>query len=111
MKMTRPQKAFNVFNVCLLTLLCVTTLYPFVYVLAYSFNDSIDTMRGGLWLLPRIWTLDNYAAVLKDDNIVNSFLISVSKTAIGTTIPILMCAMLSYALSDRQLPGRRRTWW
>lgn len=107
MKMTRPQKAFNVFNVCLLTLLCVTTLYPFVYVLAYSFNDSIDTMRGGLWLLPRIWTLDNYAAVLKDDNIVNSFLISVSKTAIGTTIPILMCAMLSYALSDRQLPGRR----
>lgn len=107
MKMTRPQKVFNVFNIAFMVFLCIVTIYPFVYVLAYSFNDSIDTLKGGLWLLPRQWTLDNYIAILKDERIANSFVISVSKTVMGTTVSILLCSLLSYALADKNLPGRK----
>lgn len=105
--MTRPQKVFNGFNIAFMVLLCAATIYPFIYVLAYSFNDSIDTLKGGLWLFPRVWTLDNYIATMQDERIMNSFMISVSKTVLGTTVSILLCALLSFALADKELPGRK----
>lgn len=105
--MTKPQKAFNVVNITLMVLLCIVTIYPFIYVLAYALNDSIDTLRGGLWIFPRKFTFDNIIATLNDDSILNSFAISVSRTVLGTFISILLCAMLSFALADKELPGRK----
>jgi ABC-type glycerol-3-phosphate transport system permease component len=31
----------------------VLTIYPFLNVLAISFNDSVDTIRGGITIWPR----------------------------------------------------------
>lgn len=35
----------------------IVTLYPFLNVLAVSFNDALDTVRGGIYIWPRKWTL------------------------------------------------------
>ena len=107
MKMTGPQKAFQVFNVVLLLLLCIITLYPFLYILALSFNDGLDALRGGIWLLPRKLTFDNYLAAFQEPNIVNSFVISISRTLIGTVASVILLSMQAYAMSDKALPGRR----
>ena len=50
---------FDVLNVILLGFLLIVTVYPFVYILALSFNDGLDTLKGGIWLVPRDWTLVN----------------------------------------------------
>lgn len=107
MRMTRPQKAFQVFNVAVLLLLCAITLYPFLYILALSLNDGLDALRGGIWLLPRKWTLDNYRAAVEEPNIVGAFQISVARTAAGTLLSLILIAMQAYALRDKELPGRR----
>lgn len=44
---------FQAINGILLILLSVVMLYPFVYIFAIAFNDSADTLRGGIWLYPR----------------------------------------------------------
>ena len=38
MRMSRGQKAFNVFNIAFMVLLMIVTLYPFYYVICASFS-------------------------------------------------------------------------
>ena len=49
--------------VCLIVVL-VLTAYPFWYVVVASFSDGYDFMRGGVYLWPRLFTLDNYKNLL-----------------------------------------------
>ena len=50
---------------CLLVIALVTvvTLYPFLNVLAISLNDSTDSVRGGITIFPRQFTLKNYETI------------------------------------------------
>lgn len=105
--MTGPQKAFQAVNVIILLLLCAVTLYPFLYILALSLNDGLDALRGGIWLLPRKFTFDNYLAAFQDPNIVSAFGVSVTRTLLGTVLSLILVSMQAYAMSDKQLPGRR----
>lgn len=42
----------------------IVTLYPFLNVLAVSFNDALDTVRGGIYIWPRKWTLKTMKLLL-----------------------------------------------
>ena len=46
----------------------ILTLYPFLNVLAISFNDPIDTMRNINFIFPRQFTLSNYTYVFKEND-------------------------------------------
>ena len=105
-KRTKSGLAFDIVNHILLTLLVVFTIYPVIFILALSLNNGFDTLKGGIWLIPRQFTLDNYVEALKDKDIVNSFVISIARTLTGTSISVLFIAMLAYALCDKKLPGR-----
>ena len=59
-KESRGRKIFKVFNYTFLALLGIATFYPFWYVLIASFNTGRDFMRGGVWIWPRAFTLENY---------------------------------------------------
>jgi len=90
-----------------LALFGAMTLYPFLNLLAISFNESLDTLRGGIYLLPRQWTLDNYRAIFANDRLLGAFLMSILRTVVGTTLGILCTAIFAYALSLREFVFRR----
>ena len=104
---SRGDIAFNIVNYTLLGFLGIITLYPFLYMLAVSLNDSMDTLKGGIWIFPREWTLQNFAEAFRDSRIVNAFLISVSRTVLGTAVAVVLTAMLAYGVLDKNLKGRR----
>lgn len=104
---TKGDIVFNVINYTLLVFLGIVTLYPFIYMLAVALNDSTDTLRGGIWLFPRVITFRNFAEAFKDERIINSFFISVSRTIIGTVASVLLNALLAYGVLDKNLKGRR----
>ena len=79
----------------------VITLYPFLNVLAISFNDPIDTMRNINFIIPREFTLSNYTYVFTENNLAGPFLMSVARTLIGTLISVFSTAMIAYVLSRR----------
>ncbi|HEY8530064.1 MAG TPA: carbohydrate ABC transporter permease [Paenibacillaceae bacterium] len=90
---------FETFNYLALTLLMVVTLYPFLNTLAVSFNDAQDSIRGGIYLWPRIWTLENYRFVFEEASVLNATLISVLRTVIGTVLTVFCSAMVAYTIS------------
>jgi len=96
-----------IFIYTFLILLAVTTLYPFLNALAISFNQGLDTSKGGLTIWPRVFTFENYKVVFKDDRLMSGFLISVLRTIIGTVSSILCTAIFAYGMSKRELMGRK----
>lgn len=93
---------FNTFNVSLLLFIVVITLYPFINTLAVSFNDGMDTVRGGIYLWPREFSLQNYRTVFITGTIQNAFFISVLRTVISVVLNIFLTAMLAYCLSRKE---------
>ena len=90
-----------------LILFAITTLYPFLNALAISFNQGLDTSKGGLTIWPRVFTLENYKFVFKDDRLMSGFVISVLRTIVGTISSILCTAIFAYGMSKRELMGRK----
>jgi len=80
----------------------VITLYPFLNVVAISFNDPIDTVLGGIHVLPRKFTIKNYTDLFgTGNNLAQASLTSVLRTVIGTVTGVLSCAMFAFALSRK----------
>ncbi len=105
------EKAFDVvFDISIylvMAFVLVITLYPFLNVLAISLNESVDAMRGGIHIIPRKFTLDNYREIFKYSNLTHAFLISVLRTVIGTLLSTVSTCMLAYALSRKEFIYRK----
>ncbi len=106
MKTKKPFDFFYAFNVVLLTLVLLVTIYPFLNVMAIAFNNSNDTIRGGITIFPRIWTLENFNTIFAFGNIPQAFLISVLRTVSGTFLSVAACSMVAFVLSRRDFQGR-----
>lgn len=111
MKPTIGQRVFGVFNAGGMLVFCVLCLYPLWLVIALSFNDGADAARGGVYLWPRVWSLENYQTVLEENRIVTSALISVYRTVVGSVLSVVLNAFFAYALTKRDLPGRKFFTW
>ena len=77
-------KIFTVINTLFMIAFVVITLYPVLNTLAISLNDGTDALRGGIYLFPRKWTLQNYKTVIHKNNLINGAVVSVARTFIGT---------------------------
>jgi putative aldouronate transport system permease protein len=98
---------FNTFNAIFMIFLVVVTLYPFLNTIAVSLNAGNDTIRGGIYLWPRQWTLQNYKAVFASGTIYDAFWISVARTVLSTVLNIFLTTMLSYTLSRKEYVFRK----
>lgn len=90
---------FDVVNAIILTLYMVVLLYPLINTVAISFNDGTDALRGGIYLWPRMFTLQNYQTVLKKSSMLTAAKISVLRTVLGTLSSTLVTSLLAYILS------------
>jgi putative aldouronate transport system permease protein len=93
---------FHFLNSCFLLLLAFITLYPFWTTIAVSFNDAMDSMRGGITFLPRQLTLYNYEVLFQTGAIFHAFFISVARTSINLVTNVFFTAMIAFALSRRE---------
>jgi putative aldouronate transport system permease protein len=85
----------------ILGIFVVITVYPLLNTLAISFNDAIDSLRGGIYLLPRKFSLQNYSTVLHKDSMLTGLYISVLRTVLGTVLQLAVTALISYVLSRK----------
>ena len=96
---TKSEKVFDIANYILMATILTVTLYPFLNVLAISLNDSTDTVRGGIYLWPREFTLENYKTIFQYDGLIQGAKISFARTIIGTFLGLLSSSMIAYTLS------------
>ena len=87
--------------------ICMLTLYPVWNVTVISFNDSQDTMMGGIYFFPRKFSLESYRMVFMDKAIIQAFTITILRTVIGTLSGVFFTSMVAYAFSKRHIMGSK----
>lgn len=90
-----------------LIFIVIITLYPFLNVLAISLNESMDSIKGGIYIRPRKFTLSNYQEILRYNNLLNSAMVSVLRTVLGTVLGLISSCMFAYTLSRKDFIFRK----
>ncbi|OBR66191.1 sugar ABC transporter permease [Paenibacillus oryzae] len=100
-------RLFDYGNIVFMIGLMIVTIYPFVNMIAVSFNDANDAVRGGIYLWPRLWTLDNYSYIFGESDIYHATLISFLRTVLGTIVSVFCTAMLAFTISRQEFVLRK----
>jgi putative aldouronate transport system permease protein len=109
MKRTTFEKVFDYVNIFFMFIIIVIMIYPIWNTVVISFNDARDTIRGGLTIWPREFSLYNYQSVLDNENLVRAFFISVARTVISVIINVILSALLAYILGRKEFILRKFT--
>jgi putative aldouronate transport system permease protein len=92
----------------LLALVGLAAVVPLLYVFSVSLTPFAEVLKhGGYVLIPKELTFNAYKKLIGTSTIPRSFAVTVYITVIGTTINLILTALIAYPLSRRQLPGRR----
>ena len=101
------EKALDYVLAAVFVVIIFITVYPFLNVLAISFNDPMDTMRNVNFIIPRKFTMSNYIYIFTENNLGKPFMMSVIRTLVGTAAGVVCTAMLAYVLSRKDFCFRK----
>ena len=104
-KRTLGDYVFDFIIYLVMLVVFVVSLYPFWYVVMYSFSTS-GSVGSSLLLYPKGFNVDSYRLLMTVDKIPHALMISVARSVIGPVLSILVTAMAAYALMNRDLVGR-----
>lgn len=94
---TKPgDRIFEGIIVAVLAVVGISMLYPFLYVLAVSLNDPADTELGGIWLYPRVFSLESYRLIFREGELFAATLVSVARTVAGTCLTVLFSSLFAF---------------
>lgn len=101
------RKVFYVCNICFMLCLVVVTLFPYLHILAKSFNEGKDSAMGGITLWPRVFTLENYKVVFESKGFARAFVLSVVRVALSAVLNLLVQFMAAYVLTNKRFHGHK----
>lgn len=102
-KRTAEDRVIDTFTLLFVSFVLVVTVYPFWYVIIMSLNDGMDAIQGGIYFLPRAFTLNNYVQFLSDSKWIGAIFVTVAKTLVGTGLTVLFTCLVAYGLSQEGL--------
>ncbi|MNI19718.1 L-arabinose transport system permease protein AraQ [compost metagenome] len=100
-------KLFQASNYLFLTLLGLTTIYPFWDSLVVSLMPLQESLSSNIHLFPKSVTIEAYQYILQMKGLWTSYGITIFVTVTGTSISMIMTIMAAYALAKRGLKGGR----
>lgn len=100
-------RVFDLVVYIAITVVTIVTLYPFLNVLAISFNDSTDSIKGGITIYPRVFTFKNYETIFAYSGLMTGPKISILRTVIGTILGLVSASMLAFTLSRVDFQARK----
>lgn len=88
----------------------LSCIVPLLNTLALSFSNSAAATAGRVGIIPVGFTLNAYNKLLGDHQFWRSFMISIIRVVLGTTLNILLVISMAYPLSKskREFPSQRR---
>ena len=108
MRLTGDRKAWNIGANIVMVILCFLAIMPFILLIIASFTDEQTAIVNGYSYFPKAWSLEAYRYIASQWKMLGrAYLMTITVTAIGTSVGLIMTALLGYVLSQTNLPGRR----
>ena len=93
------------YSIC--TVLLLMILYPLWFIVIASFSDPSAVAGGHVWVWPVGFTLDGYDELLKQPRVWLGYRNTIAYTVVGTLIGLMVNIPAAYALSRKDLWGRK----
>lgn len=106
-KATPGDIVFNIINYLIFGLFTLACIFPFYYLFINTISDNDLVIKGLINFVPRGLNLDNYKALLNVSDLSNAFIVSVSRTIIGTSLMVLASGFVGYLVTKQEMWGRK----
>ncbi|WP_425864885.1 carbohydrate ABC transporter permease [Arthrobacter sp. TWP1-1] len=98
---------FNTVAVIVLLLAIAAVVYPLYFVVIASISDPNQIYEGNVWFFPQGITFEGYQRIFADVRIWQGLGNTFLYTIVGTLISVTTILCGAYALSRKDLPGRK----
>ncbi len=92
-------------------LLCfgLAIVYPvwYLFMLSFSTFGGISSSSNPFMLVPAGFTLSAYKDIFSSPYIQSGYMITIFRTVVGTILSVFFMALAAYALSKKDMPGRK----
>ena len=106
-KETTGYLIFKVFNTLIMILVCVVTLYPFLYLVAQSLSSEQAIIMGKVSLFPVDFNITTYKSVLEKGDFLRSYKNTLIYVIVGTVSSLVLSCCMAYPLSKSELKGSK----
>lgn len=107
---TKRRAPFSVAEVVLYAfavLFLIAIIYPIYFIIIASFSDPSSVANGQVWVFPKGFTLEGYRELLRHENIWIGYRNTILYTVVGTLFGLVVNISAAYALSRKDLVGRK----
>ncbi|WP_256222206.1 MULTISPECIES: carbohydrate ABC transporter permease [unclassified Paenibacillus] len=88
-------------------LFLIAIIYPIYFIIIASFSDPSSVANGQVWVFPKGFTLEGYRELLRHENIWIGYRNTILYTVVGTLFGLVVNISAAYALSRKDLVGRK----
>jgi len=101
---TKPSDiVFAVFNYLFFSIFTFSCIFPFYYLFINTVSDNELVKRGMVNFYPKGFNIDNYIALREVGDLGSSFLVTISRTIIGTALMVLASAFVGYLVTKQDM--------
>ncbi len=104
-------KAFERINNTFVTLIVLVVIYPLIFVISASISDPAAVSTGKMWLWPVDITMDGFIKVFENKEIWMGYRNTIFYTILGTMIHLIILLPCAYALSRKEMRGKKLFLW
>lgn len=85
-----------------MSIICITIIFPLLYIVAVSFSKESSIAEIGYKLIPKEWSLDAYKQVFASSGLIgNAYLVSFFVTIVGTIMSLYLTTTIAYVASRK----------
>jgi putative aldouronate transport system permease protein len=97
---------FDIVNYVVVSLFALACIFPFFYVLVFSFTPYADYLANPLRFIPEHPSIQAYTQILGMRLLQTGYLNTIIITICGTTLNLFLLCISAYPLSKKNLKGR-----
>ncbi len=104
----RSDKKFQIFSHVVLIVFSLLALMPMILMFTSSLTDNSELIASGYTYFPKKWSVYAYEYIFSTGNsVVHAYGISLILTLLGTVLALTITTLLAYAISKKDMPGRK----
>ncbi|MCR4832470.1 MAG: carbohydrate ABC transporter permease [Butyrivibrio sp.] len=88
-------------------IMILMVIYPLWFVIIASFSNPADVASGKVWIWPKVKDVRGYQKLFEQSQIWKSYLNTIIYTLVGTFVALIVNISAGYAMSRKDLPGRK----
>lgn len=104
----KSEKQFQVIAHIVLVILSLLAIMPMILMVISSLTDNNSLIANGYSYIPKQWSLYAYEYIFSTGNsVIHAYGVSIVLTIVGTALSLTITTLLAYALSKKDLPGKK----